>query len=192
MSSSEDGGDSLDFQLFSLDTVLSATDSFSAANKLGEGGFGPVYRGKLVGGQQIAVKRLSGKSGQGLKEFKNEIILIAKLQHMNLVRLLGCCVDGEERILIYEYMPNNSLESLIFDPIGRKLLDWNKRLKVIEGIAQGLLYLHQYSRSRIIHRDLKAGNILLDAEMNAKISDFGTARIFKQNESSNTKRIIGT
>ncbi|KAK9167127.1 hypothetical protein Scep_002318 [Stephania cephalantha] len=190
--SNEDSEQCPDFQLFSFDCILSATNNLSASNKLGEGGFGPVYKGKLLEGKEVAVKRLSRSSGQGLQEFKNEITLIAKLQHMNLVKLLGCCIHGEERMLIYEYMPNKSLDSLIFDPVGRQVLDWRKRLMIIEGIAQGLLYLHKYSRLKIIHRDLKTSNVLLDADMNPKISDFGTARIFKQNESKCTNRIIGT
>ncbi|KAK9162637.1 hypothetical protein Syun_003539 [Stephania yunnanensis] len=190
--SNEDSEQCPDFQLFSFDCILSATNNLSASNKLGEGGFGPVYKGKLLKGKEVAVKRLSRSSGQGLQEFKNEITLIAKLQHMNLVKLLGCCIHGEERMLIYEYMPNKSLDSLIFDPVGRQVLDWRKRLMIIEGIAQGLLYLHKYSRVKIIHRDLKTSNVLLDADMNPKISDFGTARIFKQNESKCTNRIIGT
>ncbi|XP_058073048.1 G-type lectin S-receptor-like serine/threonine-protein kinase At1g11330 [Magnolia sinica] len=183
----------LELPLFSFASVVAATDNFCPTNKLGQGGFGPVYKGKLHEGQEIAVKRLSRSSGQGQEEFKNEIILIAKLQHMNLVRLLGCCIEGEEKILLYEYMPNKSLDFLLFDPTQGKLLDWGKRIHIIDGIAQGLLYLHKYSRLRVIHRDLKASNILLDGEMNPKISDFGMARIFGRNESeANTNRVVGT
>ncbi|XP_077243366.1 G-type lectin S-receptor-like serine/threonine-protein kinase B120 [Tasmannia lanceolata] len=184
---------SRDLPLFDLDTVRMATNEFSRVNKLGEGGFGPVYKGKLPNGQEIAVKRLSKGSGQGLVEFENEVILIAKLQHRNLVRLLGFCMQGEEKMLIYEYMPNRSLDSFIFDPIQGALLDWKKRFNVIEGIARGLLYLHRDSRLRIVHRDLKASNILLDEEMNPKISDFGMARIFGGNQNqANTLRVVGT
>ncbi|OAY24652.1 G-type lectin S-receptor-like serine/threonine-protein kinase B120 isoform X3 [Manihot esculenta] len=182
-----------DLPLFNFNSVAAATNNFSEENKLGEGGFGHVYMGMLPGGEEIAVKRLSRISGQGLEEFKNEIIVIAKLQHRNLVRLLGCCIQGEEKMLLYEYMPNKSLDFFLFDPAKQALLDWNKRFNIIEGIARGLLYLHRDSRLRIIHRDLKASNILLDEEMNPKISDFGMARIFGGNQNElNTNRVVGT
>ncbi|KAK3438191.1 hypothetical protein EUGRSUZ_C02808 [Eucalyptus grandis] len=179
--------------LFTFSSIEVATDYFAPRNKLGEGGFGPVYKGQLPEGLEIAVKRLSKMSRQGLEEFKNEVSLISKLQHRNLVRLLGCCIEGEESILIYEYMPNKSLDSFIFDPAKRTLLDWRKRIDIIEGIAQGILYLHKYSRLRIIHRDLKTSNILLDSNKNPKISDFGMARIFGENETQvKTIRVVGT
>ncbi|XP_061336702.1 receptor-like serine/threonine-protein kinase SD1-7 [Gastrolobium bilobum] len=179
--------------LFSFVSVSAATDNFSDANKLGEGGFGPVYKGKLLNGDEVAVKRLSRRSGQGWEELRNEALLIAKLQHNNLVRLLGCCIDRDEKMLIYEFMPNKSLDFFLFDATKRRMLDWGTRVRIIDGIAQGLLYLHQYSRFRIIHRDLKASNILLDINMNPKISDFGMARIFGENElQANTNRIVGT
>ncbi|KAF8409421.1 hypothetical protein HHK36_005497 [Tetracentron sinense] len=176
-----------------LVTIAAATNNFSYESKIGEGGFGPVYKGVLETEQEIAVKRLSKSSGQGLEEFKNEVILISKLQHRNLVRLLGCCIQGDERMLIYEYMPNKSLDYFIFDHTRRTLLPWQKRFDITMGIARGLLYLHQDSRLRIIHRDLKTSNILLDTEMNPKISDFGIARIFGGDQSeARTKRVIGT
>ncbi|KAM4106089.1 hypothetical protein ACB094_04G041100 [Castanea mollissima] len=174
-------------------TIKVATDDFSDANKLGQGGFGAVYKGKLFDGQVIAVKRLSKNSGQGDREFKNEVLLVAKLQHRNLVRLLGFCLEGIERLLIYEFVPNGSLDHFIFDPIKRAQLDWARCYKIIGGIARGLLYLHEDSRLRIIHRDLKASNILLDSEMNPKISDFGVARLFELDQSvGNTSKIVGT
>ncbi|XP_059623679.1 G-type lectin S-receptor-like serine/threonine-protein kinase At1g11410 isoform X1 [Cornus florida] len=183
----------VELTFYDLDTIAAATDNFSLSRKLGEGGFGPVYKGQLSNGQDIAVKRLSRNSGQGVVEFKNELLLIAKLQHRNLVRVLGCCIENEETMLIYEYMPNKSLDYFIFDETRKSFLDWKRRREIIDGIARGILYLHQDSRLRIIHRDLKASNILLDNELNPKISDFGTARIFGGNQSeAKTKRVMGT
>ncbi|XP_019171725.1 PREDICTED: receptor-like serine/threonine-protein kinase SD1-8 isoform X2 [Ipomoea nil] len=185
--------DEFELPLFDFSTIVVATDNFADVNKLGQGGFGCVYKG-MVEGEEIAVKRLSKNSGQGVEEFKNELRLIARLQHRNLVRLLGCCVDMEEKILIYEYMENKSLDSTLFNKQRSSLLNWQTRFNIICGIARGLLYLHQDSRFRIIHRDLKASNILLDKEMNPKISDFGMARIFggDETEANNTKRVVGT
>ncbi|KAL5579780.1 hypothetical protein UlMin_012222 [Ulmus minor] len=178
---------------FHLNVIVEATKNFSLNNKLGEGGFGIVYKGMLFDGSEIAVKRLSKHSGQGIEEFKNEVMLIAKLQHRNLVKILGYCAQGEEKMIIYEYLPNKSLDSIIFDETKRRLLDWRKRKDIICGIARGMLYLHQDSRLRIIHRDLKAGNILLDACMNPKVADFGMARIFGVDQiEAKTKRLVGT
>nr|XP_040241846.1 cysteine-rich receptor-like protein kinase 10 isoform X4 [Aegilops tauschii subsp. strangulata] len=184
---------SSEFTLFDLSEILHATHDFSKENLLGQGGFGPVYKGQLADGTEIAVKRLASHSGQGFTEFKNEVELIAKLQHSNLVKLMGCCIKGEEKLLVYEYLPNKSLDFFIFDVSRTTLVDWNKRCVIIEGIAQGLLYLHKHSRLRIIHRDLKASNILLDLEMNPKISDFGLAKIFSSNDTQgSTKKVVGT
>ncbi|XP_019057215.1 PREDICTED: putative cysteine-rich receptor-like protein kinase 35 isoform X2 [Tarenaya hassleriana] len=178
---------------FDFKTVEAATSKFSKNNMLGRGGFGEVYKGTLPNGTEIAVKRLSKTSGQGDQEFKNEVVLVARLQHRNLVRLLGFCLEGEEKILVYEFVPNKSLDYFLFDRTKRNRLDWRTRCKIIGGIARGILYLHQDSRLTIIHRDLKASNILLDADMNPKISDFGMARIFGMDQTrANTGRIVGT
>ncbi|KAK1440211.1 hypothetical protein QVD17_06036 [Tagetes erecta] len=190
---SRSGNEELELPLFGLSTLLKATNNFSVNNILGEGGFGLVYKGVLEDGEEIAVKRLAKTSTQGLDEFKNEVISISKLQHRNLVKLLGCCIEGAEKMLIYEYMQNKRLDSFIFDHTQSKLLDWPTRYHIINGIARGLLYLHQDSRLRIVHRDLKVSNILLDANMNPKISDFGTARTFGGNQiEANTNRVVGT
>ncbi|XP_062074646.1 G-type lectin S-receptor-like serine/threonine-protein kinase At4g27290 isoform X2 [Humulus lupulus] len=185
--------DYIELPMFDMATIAAATNNFSDTSRIGEGGFGPVYKGNLSTGQEIAVKRLSKDSGQGLEEFKNEVVLISKLQHRNLVGLLGCCIEGEERMLIYEYMYNKSLNHFIFGENKNGSLDWKKRFDIIMGIARGLLYLHQDSKLQIIHRDLKASNILLDMNMNPKISDFGLARIFGGGEiETKTRRIVGT
>ncbi|XP_076919269.1 G-type lectin S-receptor-like serine/threonine-protein kinase At4g27290 [Bidens hawaiensis] len=183
----------LELPLYGLSAILKATNNFSLSNKLGEGGFGPVYKGILENGKEIAVKRLAKTSTQGFYEFKNEVISISKLQHRNLVKLLGCCIEGAEVMLIYEYMLNKGLDSFIFDRTKSKVLDWPARYRIIIGIARGLLYLHQDSRLRIIHRDLKVSNILLDKDMNPKISDFGTAKTFGGNQiEEKTNRVVGT
>ncbi|GJQ94558.1 G-type lectin S-receptor-like serine/threonine-protein kinase [Tanacetum coccineum] len=178
---------------FSLHEIAEATDNFSINNKIGEGGFGPVYKGVLEDGRHVAVKRLAETSQQGLDEFKNEVICIAKLQHRNLVKLFGYCIHKNEMILIYEYMANKSLDTFIFDENRSSMLDWPHRFNIINGMARGILYLHQDSRIQIIHRDLKAGNILLDADMNPKITDFGLARKFAGSDSAaKTKKVVGT
>ncbi|KAM0859203.1 hypothetical protein ACQ4PT_047353 [Festuca glaucescens] len=178
--------------------IRAATGGFCPKNVVGRGGFGIVYKGKMPDGQEVAVKKLSAENRvQGLKEFKNEVDLIAKLQHRNLVRLLGCCIQGSERILVYEYMSNRSLDAFIFDSRRRASLSWKTRMDVILGVARGLVYLHQDSRHTMIHRDLKAANVLLDHEMVAKISDFGIAKLFSstgddRQDSTVTDRIVGT
>ncbi|KAF8086799.1 hypothetical protein N665_0612s0019 [Sinapis alba] len=178
---------------YDFKTVEAATNKFSSSNKLGEGGFGEVYKGTLSNGTEVAVKRLSKKSGQGIREFKNEAVLVSKLQHRNLVRLLGFCLESEEKILIYEFVPNKSLDYFLFATEKQSQLDWTKRYTIIGGIARGVLYLHQDSQLTIIHRDLKASNILLDTNMNPKISDFGLSTIFAIEQTrGSTRRIAGT
>ncbi|PON41047.1 Cysteine rich receptor like kinase [Parasponia andersonii] len=178
---------------FSLHEIEIATDKFSGDNKIGEGGFGEVYKGTLSNGQKIAVKRIIGNTGQDAQQFKNEAVLVAKLQHRNLVRLLGFCVEVEEKMVIYEYVPNRSLDYFLFDPEKQNQLDWTRRYKIISGIARGILYLHEDSRLKIIHRDLKASNVLLDEDMSPKITDFGLANVFIADQThGSTNHIVGT
>ncbi|KAL2931811.1 Cysteine-rich receptor-like protein kinase 10, partial [Bienertia sinuspersici] len=176
-----------------LDVIKTATGNFSEANKLGEGGFGIVYMGTLGDGQVVAVKRLSEASRQGIREFKTEACLAAKLQHKNLVKVYGFCLERDEMLLIYEFVPNKSLDRFLFDAEQGAYLNWETRYKIIVGIARGLQYLHEDSRPKIIHRDLKSTNILLDGEMNPKIADFGMAKLFEGDQTQgNTSRIAGT
>ncbi|KAL6639545.1 hypothetical protein ACP70R_023275 [Stipagrostis hirtigluma subsp. patula] len=185
-----------DCPMYPLATITAATNDFCPENVIGRGGFGHVYKGQLPDGQQIAVKKLSAENtAQGLNEFMNEVVLIAKLQHRNLVRLLGCCIHCSERMLVYEYMSNKSLDAFIFDERRRATLSWKARMDIILDIARGVLYLHRDSRLNIIHRDLKAANVLLDSNMVAKISDFGIARLFScsaDRQETITQKIIGT
>ncbi|CAL5185070.1 unnamed protein product [Lathyrus oleraceus] len=178
---------------YGLDVIEAATNNFANENFIGKGGFGEVYKGTLLDGRQIAVKRLSKSSTQGGKEFKNEVLLIAKLQHRNLVTFIGFCLEEQEKILIYEYVPNKGLDHFLFDVQQPKFLSWPERYNIIRGIAQGIIYLHVHSRLKVIHRDLKPSNILLDENMIPKISDFGLARIFELNQDeASTNRIVGT
>ncbi|KAJ6791390.1 putative receptor-like protein kinase [Iris pallida] len=179
--------------LCDLSILKAATDNFSDSNKLGQGGFGAVYKGTLPDGEEIAVKRLSASSNQGIGELKNELLLVAKLQHKNLVRLRGVCLEQQEKLLVYEYVPNRSLDTFLFDHVKRVQLDWGRRFNIIGGIARGLRYLHEESHLKVIHRDLKASNVLLDSDMNPKIADFGLARLFAVDEMQcTTSRVVGT
>ncbi|CAN1351724.1 Probable LRR receptor-like serine/threonine-protein kinase At1g07650 [Linum perenne] len=179
--------------LFSLRQIKAATKNFHPAKKLGEGGFGCVYKGELGDGTVIAVKQLSSKSKQGNREFVTELGMISGLQHPNLVKLHGCCVEGNQLILVYEYMENNCLSRALFDdPASRLKLDWPSRHKICLDIARGLAYLHDESRIRVVHRDIKASNVLLDKDLNAKISDFGLAKLHEEEDTHISTRVAGT
>ncbi|KAK9714889.1 hypothetical protein RND81_06G128100 [Saponaria officinalis] len=178
---------------FDFAAIKEATDNFSEANKLGQGGFGVVYLGTLSDEKTVAVKRLSNASSQGIKVFKVEACLTVRLQHRNLVKLFGFCLEKQEMLLLYEHMPNKSLDRLLFDPRRRANLKWKTRYKIIIGLARGLLYLHEDSEPQIIHRDLKPSNILLDEDMNPRIADFGIAKHFEVDQvHDNTNRVAGT
>ncbi|XP_073151563.1 cysteine-rich receptor-like protein kinase 43 [Henckelia pumila] len=179
-------------KLFSFETLVSATKNFNPSQKLGEGAFGPVFKGKLADGKEVAVKKLSHSSTQGKKEFKIEAKLLARVQHRYVVNLLGYCVHGEENLLVYEYVANESLDKHIFSSDRRKAFNWKRRLDVIIGMAKGLFYLHEQAHFRIIHRDIKAGNILLDDKWAPKISDFGMAHLFPEDQTHINTRVAGT
>lgn len=187
--------ESVDSMMIDISTLRAATGDFADSNKLGEGGFGAVYKGTLPDGEEIAVKRMSKSSTQGVDELKNELALVAKLSHKNLVRLIGVCLEQQERLLVYEFVPNRSLDLILFaqEAAKREQLDWAKRYKIIDGIARGLQYLHEDSQLKVVHRDLKASNVLLDADMSPKISDFGLAKIFGRDQTQGiTNRVVGT
>ncbi|GLJ55012.1 hypothetical protein SUGI_1180940 [Cryptomeria japonica] len=169
-----------------------ATGNFHEDNRLGEGGFDSVYKGTMPNGIQLAVKRLSVQSLQGKKQFLNQVKLVAKIQHRNLVNLLGCCAEGSEHLLVYEFLPKKSLDKILFHLQRSEELDWPKRLNIILGVARGLLYLHQDSQLQIIHRDIKASNILLYEKMQPKISDFGLARLFHLEKTHINTMVAGT
>ncbi|KAH0734499.1 hypothetical protein KY285_010206 [Solanum tuberosum] len=178
---------------FRLRQIKAATNNFDPANKIGEGGFGPVYKGVLADGAVIAVKQLSSKSKQGNREFVNEIGMISGLQHPNLVKLYGCCIEGNQLLVIYEYMENNCLARALFGRDDQRLnLDWATRKRICSGIAKGLAYLHEESRLKIVHRDIKCTNVLLDKDLNAKISDFGLAKLDEEENTHISTRIAGT
>ncbi|CAN4096958.1 unnamed protein product [Withania somnifera] len=178
---------------FRLRQIKAATNNFDPANKIGEGGFGPVYKGVLSDGAVIAVKQLSSKSKQGNREFVNEIGMISALQHPNLVKLYGCCIEGNQLLVIYEYMENNCLARALFGREDQRLnLDWATRKRICSGIAKGLAYLHEESRLKIVHRDIKCTNVLLDKDLNAKISDFGLAKLDEEENTHISTRIAGT
>lgn len=178
---------------FTYAQLRAATEDFSAANKLGEGGFGPVYMGTLEDGRIIAVKQLSVASHQGKSQFLAEIETISAVQHRNLVKLYGCCIEGNNRLLVYEYLEKKSLDQALFGSgAGSFSLDWPTRLDICLGVARGLAYLHEESRLRIVHRDVKASNILLDSQLNPKLSDFGLAKLYDDTKTHMSTRVAGT
>ncbi|KAG4384384.1 hypothetical protein GLYMA_13G265700v4 [Glycine max] len=183
----------LQTNLFTMRQIKVATNNFDISNKIGEGGFGPVYKGILSNGMIIAVKMLSSKSKQGNREFINEIGLISALQHPCLVKLHGCCVEGDQLLLVYEYMENNSLAQALFGNGASQLkLNWPTRHKICIGIARGLAFLHEESTLKIVHRDIKATNVLLDKDLNPKISDFGLAKLDEEDNTHISTRVAGT
>lgn len=177
-------------KVFPFETLVAATKNFH--QKLGEGGFGPVFKGRLEDGREIAVKKLSQNSNQGKKEFEMEAKLLARVQHRNVVNLLGYCTRGAEKLIVYEYISNESLDKFLFKTGRREELDWKRRYDIIGGIARGLLYLHEDSHICIIHRDIKASNILLDDKWAPKIADFGMARLFSEDQTHVNTRVAGT
>ncbi|KAL4574028.1 hypothetical protein LXL04_020850 [Taraxacum kok-saghyz] len=177
---------------FKYSTIEKATANWDESNKLGEGGFGTVYKGVLSDGREIAVKRLYVNNKFRAADFYNEVNIISSVEHKNLVRLLGCSCSGPESILVYEYLPNLSLDRFIFDETKGRTLNWEKRFEIIIGTAEGLVYLHENTKTRIIHRDIKASNILLDLKLRAKIADFGLARSFQDDKTHISTAIAGT
>ncbi|XP_029128835.1 cold-responsive protein kinase 1 [Cajanus cajan] len=170
-----------------------ATEGFSPANKIGQGGFGAVYKGKLKNGSLVAIKVLSAESKQGVREFLTEIKVISSIEHENLVKLEGCCVENNHRILVYGYLENNSLaQTLIGARHSSIQFSWHVRRNICIGVARGLAFLHEEVRPHIIHRDIKASNVLLDKDLQPKISDFGLAKLIPPNLTHISTRVAGT
>ncbi|XP_010553095.1 PREDICTED: putative serine/threonine-protein kinase isoform X2 [Tarenaya hassleriana] len=180
-------------RVFSYNSLRSATADFHPSNRIGGGGYGVVYRGVLRDGTQVAVKSLSAESKQGTREFLTEIDMISNIHHPNLVELIGCCVEGNKRILVYEFLEKNSLSSVLLGSKSKYIpLDWSKRAAICLGTASGLAFLHEEAEPHIVHRDIKASNILLDREFSPKIGDFGLAKLFPDNVTHVSTRVAGT
>ncbi|MCL7035884.1 hypothetical protein MKW94_004840 [Papaver nudicaule] len=182
---------------FSYKDLYIATNGFKEKQLLGIGGFGKIYKGVLPASKvKVAVKKISHNSKQGVREFISEIISIGNLRHRNLVQLLGYCRRKKELLLVYEFMPNGSLDKLIFrhssSTSASPVLSWNQRFQIIKGVASGLIYLHEEWNQVVIHRDIKASNVLLDAEMNARLGDFGLARLYDRGTNPQTTNVVGT
>ncbi|XP_058074354.1 proline-rich receptor-like protein kinase PERK1 [Magnolia sinica] len=176
---------------FTHEELALATDGFSDANLLGQGGFGYVHRGMLLSGKEVAVKQLKSGSGQGEREFQAEVEIISRVHHKHLVSLVGYCIAGSQRMLVYEFVPNNTLEFHLHGK-GRPTMEWPTRLKIALGSAKGLAYLHEDCHPKIIHRDIKASNILLDFKFEAKVADFGLAKFTSDNNTHVSTRVMGT
>lgn len=176
---------------FTYEELARATDGFSDANLLGQGGFGYVHRGILPNGKEVAVKQLKAGSGQGEREFQAEVEIISRVHHKHLVSLVGYCSTGFQRLLVYEFVPNNTLEFHLHGK-GRPTMDWSTRLRIALGSAKGLAYLHEDCHPKIIHRDIKAANILLDFKFEAKVADFGLAKIASDLNTHVSTRVMGT
>ncbi|XP_010533459.1 PREDICTED: L-type lectin-domain containing receptor kinase S.1 [Tarenaya hassleriana] len=176
---------------FSYEELAAATDEFSGARLLGSGGFGRVYRGVLSNNNEVAVKCVNHDSKQGLREFMAEISSMGRLQHKNLVQMRGWCRRKKELMLVYDYMPNGSLNRWIFDN-PQEVLPWHRRRKVINDVAEGLNYLHHGWDQVVIHRDIKSSNILLDSDMRSRLGDFGLAKLYEHGGAPNTTRVVGT
>lgn len=177
---------------FKYETLEKATDYFNPSRKIGQGGAGSVYKGTLPNGKTVAVKRLIFNTSHWVEEFFNEVNLISGIQHKNLVQLLGCSIEGPESLLVYEYVPNRGLDQFIFDKNKVKILSWEQRFDIIVGTAEGLAYLHGGAQVRIIHRDIKGSNVLLDENLTPKIADFGLARCLAADETHLSTGIAGT
>nr|ACJ85291.1 unknown [Medicago truncatula] len=170
-----------------------ATRGFEEGNVIGEGGYGVVYRGVLQDGCVVAVKNLHNNKGQAEKEFKVEVEAIGKVRHKNLVRLVGYCAEGARRMLVYEYVENGNLEQWLHGNVGpTSPLTWDIRMKIAIGTAKGLTYLHEGLEPKVVHRDIKSSNILLDKNWNAKVSDFGLAKLLGSEKTHVTTRVMGT
>ncbi|KAK1281400.1 putative receptor-like protein kinase [Acorus gramineus] len=178
---------------FTLRDLELATNRFARDNVLGEGGYGVVYRGHLINGTPVAVKKLLNNLGQAEKEFRVEVEAIGHVRHKNLVRLLGYCVEGTQRMLVYEYVNNGNLEQWLHGAMRQRgSLTWDARIKILTGTAKALAYLHEAIEPKVVHRDIKSSNILIDEELDAKVSDFGLAKLLGAGKSHITTRVMGT
>lgn len=176
---------------FSYDELATATGGFSQSKLLGQGGFGYVHKGVLPNGQEVAVKSLKAGSGQGEREFQAEVEIISRVHHRHLVSLVGYCMTNEQRMLVYEFVPNSTMEFHLHGK-GQPVMDWATRLRIAVGSAKGLAYLHEDCHPKIIHRDIKAANILLDNNFEAMVADFGLAKLSSDNITHVSTRVMGT